>query len=111
MRAHLATYAEEDLERILAGTTRTEAMIREHEIADMAGGSRPASYLFASSVPGGSGRDLPTGSHRLGIAIALLMRERENKLANMRRKGEPTYRIYFSNIDLPGDDPNKNAVR
>jgi hypothetical protein len=42
--------------------------------------------------------------------VAELIRQRNRKLEVMRRREQPTGRVYFSNIELPGDPPNKNAV-
>lgn len=109
LRAHLAQYGDAEVARMLERTQGTEPSIREHDIADLHGGVRPASYLFLESTPGAAADDLPQ-SQRLGLASALLLRDRARKLRDMERRGKATYRIFFSNIDLPGDPPNKNAV-
>lgn len=101
LRAHLSEYAEEEVSDILARTTRTEAVIREWDIADVSGGARLANYLFIDS-------DL--GSSRVPYGLALLLRQRQRKLEAMERREQPTGQVIFSNIDLPGDPPNKNAV-
>ena len=101
LRAHLAEYAEEEVSGILARTTATEASIREYDIADLAGGSRGANYLTASASASRPG--IPPG-------VVDLLRQRARKLEVMRRREEVTTRVFFSNIDLPGDPPNKNAV-
>ena len=100
MRAHLGNYAEEEVTEILDETATMRASIREFDIADLSGGKRLASYLF---VDGESAR-APQG-------LVNLLRQRETKLDNMRRREEMTGRVIFSNIDLPGDPPNKNAVQ
>lgn len=101
LRAHLAEYANEEVTDILARTDRTEAVIREWDIADVSGGARLANYLFIDS-------DL--GSSRVPYGLALLLRQRQRKLEVMELDDQPTGRVIFSNIDLPGDPPNKNAV-
>ena len=104
VRAHLAEYANEDVSDILARTQRTEAVIREWDIADLSGGARQANYLFIDS-------DSPSfRSSRIPYGVALLLRQRQRKLETMERREMPTGRVIFSNIDLPGDPPNKNAV-
>jgi hypothetical protein len=101
LRAHLATYAEEEVGAILAETTGAEASISEPVIADLAGGSRGANYLAGSAS--GSRPGIPPG-------VVDLLRQRGRKLEVMRRREQATGRVYFSNIELPGDPPNKNAV-
>jgi hypothetical protein len=97
LRAHLAEYALEEVTGILSETSEIRASIEEQDIADLAGGSRGANYL-ASSRPG-----LPPG------AVQLLV-QRQRKLEVLEQNEVPTGRVIFSNIDLPGDPPNKNAV-
>ena len=97
LRAHLAEYALEEVTGILGETNEIRASIEEQDIADLAGGSRGANYL-ASSRPG-----LPPG------AVQLLV-QRQRKLEVLQQQDVPTGRVIFSNIDLPGDPPNKNAV-
>ena len=100
VRAHLGNFAEGDVAEILNETDTMRASIREFDIADLSGGKRLASYLF---VDGESAR-APQG-------LVQLLRQRQNKLDNMRRREELTGRVIFSDIDLPGDPPNKNAVQ
>lgn len=97
LRAHLAEYALEEVTELLNETSEIRASIEEQDIADLAGGSRGANYL-ASSRPG-----LPPG------AVQLLV-QRQRKLEVLQQQDVPTGRVIFSNIDLPGDPPNKNAV-
>ena len=98
LRTHLAKYALEDVTEILAETDTTRASIAEYDIADLAGGSRGANYL-AASVPG------------VPIGVRELLQLRQRKFENLIRREESTGRVIFSNIDLPGDPPNKNAVQ
>jgi hypothetical protein len=101
LRAHLGSYAEDEVSAILAETTGAEASISEPVIADMAGGSRGANYLAGSAS--GSRPGIPPG-------VVELIRQRGRKLEVMRRREQATGRVFFSNIELPGDPPNKNAV-
>ncbi|WP_296717359.1 DUF547 domain-containing protein [Erythrobacter sp.] len=103
LRAHLTEYAEPEVAEIVAATRLTRAAINEHDIADFSGGARPANYLFTSSSSG-------VQSSRVGEAGANLLAERQRKLQRLRSRGEPRGRVFFSNIVLPGDPPNKNAV-
>ncbi|BDI61822.1 DUF547 domain-containing protein [Qipengyuania nanhaisediminis] len=97
LRAHLAVYAKDEVAEILARTDTVRASIEERDIADLAGGSRGANYL-ASSRPG------------LTAGVLQLLQLRQRKFEQMERREIPTGRVIFSNIDLPGDPPNKNAV-
>jgi hypothetical protein len=110
LRAHLARYAEPRLAAILADTRATRASISEPDIADLHGGARPPSYLSVSSEPGAMDDPIVGCSQEIGQAACDLLDARARKLRNMDRRGEPTGRVFFSNIDLPGDPPNKNAV-
>ena len=110
LRAHLAEYAEEPVVELLARTDQTVATIEEADIADLHGGARPPGYLFVSSQPGGTTDQLLCNS-RWGQAACDLLNARSLKLQRMQRRGQQTARVFFSNIDLPGDPPNKNAVK
>jgi Protein of unknown function, DUF547 len=111
LRAHLARYAEAPVTRILADTRSLKAVIDESEIADLNGGARPINYLFVGSLPGAMDDPLAAGcSERVGQAACDLVQERTRKLMAMQRRDQPIARVFFSNIDLPGDPPNKNAV-
>jgi hypothetical protein len=110
LRSHLATFAEEPTARILARTRTVSATIREHGIADLHGGTRPSNYQFAASSPGAMDDPMVGCSEKIGFAACDLIQARETKLRNMERRGQQTARVFFSNIDLPGDPPNKNAV-
>jgi hypothetical protein len=109
LRAHLAAYAEEPVAELLAKTDQTVATIREADIADLHGGARPPSYLLVNSEPG-LATDRPVCNTRWGQAACDLLVARSQKLQRMKRRDQPTTRVFFSNIDLPGDPPNKNAV-
>lgn len=110
VRAHLARYAEEPVAGILEKTTVTRATIAEPAIADLHGGARPANFLYASSTPGAMDDPLVGWSDELGQGAFELLEARRSKLERMERRGQPTGRVFFSNIDLPTDPPNKNAV-
>lgn len=110
LRRHLAAFAEEPTAEILARTRTVKATISEHDIADLHGGARPPNYQFAASAPGAMDDPLIGCSEEVGFAACDLMQAREIKLRNMHRRGQQTARVFFSNISLPGDPPNKNAV-
>ena len=97
LRAHLNEYANDEVLGIIAETNFVRASISEYDIADLSGGSRGANYL-TSSRPG-----IPPG-------VVQLLVQRQRKLEILRRRDIPTGQVIFSNIDLPGDPPNKNAV-
>ena len=110
VRSHVAKYAEEPVAEILTKTSGVRATIRETDIADLHGGARPPNYLFAGSGPGAMDDPLVGWSDMMGQAAFELIEARQRKLARMWRRGQPIGRVFFSNIDLPGDPPNKNAV-
>ena len=110
LRAHLAKYAEEPVSDLLTRTSGISATISETDIADLHGGALPANYLFVSAGPGAMDDPLVGWSEKMGQGAFELIAERQRKLQNMWRRGEPVGRVFFSNIDLPGDPPNKNAV-
>jgi hypothetical protein len=109
LRAHLAAYAEEPVVELLAKTDQTVASIREADIADLHGGARPTSYQPVVTEPG-LASDRPICTERMGQAACDVLFARSLKLQRMERRDQPTSRVFFSNIDLPGDPPNKNAV-
>ncbi|QDH35770.1 DUF547 domain-containing protein [Porphyrobacter sp. YT40] len=110
LRRHLAEFAEGPTVDMLAGTREVSATISEHDIADLHGGARPPNYLFAASAPGAMDDPLVGCKEEIGFAACELMQARETKLRNMERRGERTGRVFVSNISLPGDPPNQNAV-
>lgn len=110
LRSHLTAFAEEPTAEILAKTRVVNATIKEYGIADLHGGARPQNYHFVSSAPGAMDDPLIGCPEEIGNAACDLMREREVKLRNMQRRGQTTTRVFFSNMTLPGDPPNKNAV-
>ena len=101
LRTHLAKYADAPVTALLAKTAEVRAAISEADIADLHGGARPPLYLEVQT------ENCPT---RLHEAACRLMIARGLKLREMERSGQPTGRVFFSNIDLPGDPPNKYAV-
>ncbi|MEM1194469.1 MAG: DUF547 domain-containing protein [Pseudomonadota bacterium] len=97
IRAHIAEYAQEDVAKILAKTTATEANIREYDIADLNGGRRDSIAL----VNAGAG---------MPYSIGQLIIQRQRKLDRIERKEGRTGRVYFTEIALPGQDPNAGQV-
>lgn len=110
LRAHLAKYAEEPVQQLLAKTRLVDPSITETAIADLHGGSRPPNFLFVSSEAGGGDVELVGWSERLGQAAFELLASRNRKLRIMDLRGQPTGRVFISNVPLPEDHPNKGAV-
>ncbi|EAQ27897.1 hypothetical protein NAP1_09892 [Erythrobacter sp. NAP1] len=109
VRAHLSSYANEEVSEILSKTSMVNASIRDRTIADLSGGARFANYLFNSTEGNPMFYD-DAPSSRVPIPLWLHLNDRQRKLEGMARDDIPTGRVIFSNIDLPGDPPNKNAV-
>ena len=97
IRAHIAEYAGEDVTKILAKTTQTQASIREWDIADLNGGRRDSIALVNSSAG-------------VPASIGLLLLQRRRKLELMERKEQRTGRVFFTELVLPGADPNAGQV-
>lgn len=109
VRAHIAEYAKEDVQNILDETQAIRVGIREWDIADLSGGRRPINIQnieYSMNPMFSDGRP----SSRVPFAVFRLLNERQRKLQLMQRREIPTGRVIFSNIDLPGDPPNKNAI-
>ena len=102
LRTHLAQFADEDTTELLNGTTRVNANINEHDIADLAGGVREPTYSNITS----NGRAV---SFRIPQSMARLLAQREEKFQRIIREGR-TGTVTFSNIDLPGDPEDKGEI-
>lgn len=102
VRKHIAQYADGEVQEILAQTTATEATINEHDIADLAGGVREPSYqrITSNGVP---------SSFRIPQSMARLLVQRQNKIEELIREGR-TGTVTFSNIQLPGEEPDDGEV-
>lgn len=103
LRNHIAQYAKDDVAEVLANTTRSEAVIAEADIADMAGGVREPSY---SNVT----RDGTQISFRVPQGMARLLSEQQRKFEKILREGR-TGTVIFNDIQLPGEDPVSNEVQ
>ena len=110
LRAHLAKYAEVPVRQLLDQTRLVDPSITETAIADLHGGSRPPNFLFVSSEAGAGDVELVGWSERLGQAAFEMLQTRNRKLQTMERRGQPTGRVFLSNVPLPEDHPNKDAV-
>lgn len=106
LRTHLTKYAEEPVQKLLVKTSLVEPSITETAIADLHGGSRPANYLFAFSL----GDPLQDPLERMGQAASRLIQSRNRKLMIMTVRGQPIGRVFLSNVPLPEDHPNRDAV-
>lgn len=110
LRTHIGEYAGDEVGTILQNTDIVQASIREWDIADLTGGARPANYLFNGTVSNPIFNDRSGPSSRVPLTMWRYLQERERKIERMIRRDQPTGYVIFSNIDLPGDPPNKNAV-
>lgn len=95
IRAHIAKYANTDVQEILAKTTRTEASIKEYDIADLAGGVREPSYQNVTS-------NGVSTSFRIPQSMARLLVQRQKKIDDLIREGR-TGTVYID-IKLPGEE-------
>ena len=98
LREHLGLFANDEVKEILGTTRSIQANIREHDIADLSGGKRQPNYLNNGS------------SFRVPAAMARLLRQRQKKFEFMIRRGIRTGTVTFSNIRLPGDNPEDAQV-
>ncbi len=95
LRDHLLDFANAEVRERIEKTSSTEASLREHDIADLAGGAR-ANAFFSTG--------------RIGRGVADLLRQRRQKFEYIEREGLRTGTVTFSNIVLPGDPENKGEV-
>jgi len=95
LRDHLLSYANEEVRKKIEKTRSIDASLREHDIADLAGGAR-ANPFFSSG--------------RIGAGVADLLAQRQRKFEFIERRGIRTGTVTFSNIVLPGDPENKGEV-
>lgn len=103
LRAHLAQYANDEVQEILAKTNAVEADIEEHDIADLAGGVREPSYTNITS----NGASI---SFRVPQGMARLLFEQQRKIEKLIREGR-TGTVIFNDIALPGEDPRAGEVQ
>lgn len=96
IRAHVTSFAEEDVKELLGQTDGVDAAIYELDIADLAGGVREPSYVLVES----DGSAVKT---RISPGMARLLRERETKL-DRAAKQPRTGTVTFTPIDLPGQE-------
>lgn len=102
VRQHIAQLADTDTAALLNETAGVEAVIKEHDIADLAGGTREPSYQRVTS----NGR---AASFRIPPSMARLLAQRETKFQRIIREGR-TGTVTFSNITLPGDPEGKETA-
>ncbi|MEM6584205.1 MAG: DUF547 domain-containing protein [Pseudomonadota bacterium] len=98
VRSHLSTFANEDVAKILADTKKTDAVITEYDIADLAGGMREPSYSNVQNATTGRQQ-----SFRIPRSMGLLLAQREEKFRRILKKGR-TGTVTFSPLELPGED-------
>ena len=95
LRAHLLQFANDEMVERIAKTSIIETTLREHDIADLAGGARDNPFF---------------SSGRLGVGVASLLSERRGKYDYMERRDIPTGIVIFNDIRLPGDPADKGEV-
>ncbi len=103
LRAHIAEFADSDVQGILGETTRIEASISEYDIADLAGGVREPTYQNIQSAGG------IQQSFRIPQSMARLLAAREQKFQKIIREGR-TGTVTFSNITLPEEGEDDGQV-
>ncbi|MEL7519032.1 MAG: DUF547 domain-containing protein [Pseudomonadota bacterium] len=103
VRAHIAQYAQEDVTKILAETSKTEAVIKEFDIADLAGGSREPSFGYIETAEGRA------QSFRIPRAMGALLAQREEKFRRAIKEGR-TGTVTFSELKLPGDEEQSDEI-
>lgn len=103
VRSHIAQYAREDVTKILAETSKTEAAIKEYDIADLAGGSREPSFGYIETAEGRA------QSFRIPRAMGALLAQREEKFRRAIKEGR-TGTVTFSELKLPGDEEKSDEI-
>ena len=101
LREHLARFADTETSEILAATSKTEAVVSEPDIADLAGGVREPTYQNVES-------NGVSTSFRIPQSMGALLAQREQKFQKIIREGR-TGTVTFSNITLPGDPEDKDT--
>ncbi|MEM7689260.1 MAG: DUF547 domain-containing protein [Pseudomonadota bacterium] len=104
LRAHLAKYATDDVAKILAETSRTDAVISEYDIADLAGGLREPTL---SNIQDPSGR---TQGFRIPRSMTALLAQRDEKFRRIIKEGR-TGTVTFSELKLPEDEEENAEIK
>lgn len=101
LRAHLAAFADADVQGLLKETSATEAVIYEADIADLEGGVREPTYSLVTTT----GRDgvERAQSFRIPQGIARLLSEQATKAERLQKEGR-TGRVIFNPVTLPGTE-------
>lgn len=95
LRKHLLAYANGEASEKINKTSIIKTTLHEHDIADLAGGSRVNPVYSAGRLPAG---------------VASLLSQRQEKFEYLRRNNIPTGTVIFGDIRLPGDPANKGEV-
>jgi len=103
VRSHIAQYAQEDVTKILAETSKTTASIEEPDIADLAGGSREPSFGYIETAEGRA------QSFRIPRSMGALLAQREEKFRRAIKEGR-TGTVTFSELILPGDEEKTDEI-
>ena len=110
LRAHLATFAGEDVARLVSETEQVRYKDYIHDIADLARGERDPALSFLNEQPCGSGECKPNilvsepVQTRINPAIQRLMAERQTKLQRAIDRG-----IRLGTVIYGGEGPDGSA--
>jgi hypothetical protein len=103
LRSHIAQFADQEVAEILAQTSKTEAVVKEYDIADLAGGVREPTYSNITTA--GSQQ-----SFRIPRAMGALLAQREEKFRRIIKEGR-TGTVTFSPLELPGDEEEDGEIK
>jgi hypothetical protein len=103
LRSHIAQFADQEVAAILAQTSKTEAVVKEYDIADLAGGVREPTYSNITTA--GSQQ-----SFRIPRAMGALLAQREEKFRRIIKEGR-TGTVTFSPLELPGDEEEDGEIK
>jgi hypothetical protein len=95
LRRHLLAFANAEASEKIGKTGTIKATLREHDIADLAGGARVNAWFSNGRLPAG---------------VLALLQERQAKYDYIERKGLRTGTVIFGDIRLPGDPATKGEV-
>ncbi len=103
VRTHIAQFAGEEVAAILKQTSRTNAVIEEYDIADLAGGLREPTL---SNVQDPNGN---VQSFRIPRSMTALLAQREEKFRRIIKEGR-TGTVTFSELKLPDGEGEDSEI-
>jgi hypothetical protein len=104
VRAHIAQFAGDEVAAILKQTSGTKAVIKEYDIADLAGGAREPTL---SNIQDPSGR---VQSFRIPRSMTALLAQREEKFRRIIKQGR-TGTVTFSELKLPESEGEDGEIQ